>query len=80
MNELWKQIFQYGLAALIFGALVAVIILLIVRAVPQENKDAILILVGVLASAFTAVIGFFFGSSKNSQAKDDMLNKKLNGH
>ena len=80
MNELWKQIFQYGLAALIFGALVAVIILLIVRAVPQENKDAMLILVGVLASAFTAVIGFFFGSSKSSQAKDDMLNKKLNGH
>jgi len=75
MKELWKQIFQYGLAALIFGALILVIVMLVVHAVPAENKDAMLILVGVLASAFTGVVTYFFGSSKGSADKNEMLKK-----
>lgn len=75
MKELWKQIFQYALAALIGAALIVVIILLIQHTIPAENKDVLLVVVGVLASAFTAVVSYFFGSSKGSQAKDEMLKR-----
>ena len=78
MKELWKQIFQYGLAALIAVGLYWVTYLLIMKAAPETNKDALLILLGVMAAAFSNVVGFFFGSSKGSQNKDDILNKKLN--
>jgi len=64
---------MYGLGALVFLSLVAIIVLLLIKAVPPENKDALLILVGVLASAFTAVIGYFYGSSKGSADKTDIL-------
>ena len=75
MNDLWKQIFQYAFAALIGAALVVVIILLINRTIPVENKDVLLVVVGVLASAFTAVVGYFFGSSKGSSEKNELLKK-----
>ncbi len=73
MKELWKQIFQYVLAAVIAGALVVVIILLINNTIPTDNKDVLLVVIGVLASAFTAVVSYFFGSSKGSAEKNEMI-------
>lgn len=73
MKELWKQIFQYGLAALIAIGLFWVVYLLIIRPAPEQNKDALLILLGVLASSFTGVVGYFFGSSKGSADKTDIM-------
>ena len=73
MNELWKQIFQYALAAVIAGALVTVIVLLIKNTIPTDNKDVLLVVIGVLASAFTAVVSYFFGSSKGSAEKNELL-------
>jgi len=73
MKELWKQIFQYALAALIACGLYWVTYLLIMKATPEGNKDALLIVLGVMAGAFANVVGYFFGSSKGSQAKDEMF-------
>ena len=80
MKELWKQIFQYALGALVAVGLYWVTYLLIMKSTPEGNKDALLIVLGVLAGAFSNVVGYFFGSSKGSQSKDEMLNKKLNGN
>jgi len=73
MKELWKQIFQYVLAAVIAGGLILVLVLLINNTIPVENKDVLLVVVGVLASAFTAVVSYFFGSSKGSAEKNEMI-------
>jgi len=73
MKELWKQIFQYLLAALVAVGLYWVTYLLIMKAAPETNKDALLILLGVMAAAFSNVIGYFFGSSKGSAEKNDLL-------
>ena len=73
MKELWKQIFQYGLGALVVLGLYWVTYLLIVKAAPDSNKDALLIVLGVLAAAFSAIVGYFFGSSKGSAEKNEML-------
>ena len=75
MTKLWQQIFQYALAALVAVGVYWVTYLLIMKAAPEANKDALLILLGVLAAAFSNVVGYFFGSSKGSQEKNEMLNK-----
>ena len=75
MKTLWQQIFQYALAALVAVGLYWLSYLLIMKAAPEANKDALLILLGVVAAAFSNVVGYFFGSSKGSADKNDMLKK-----
>ena len=74
-KTLWQQIFQYALAALISLGLFWVLNLLINKETPTVNKDALLILLGVLASSFSNIVGYFFGSSKGSSDKNDLLTK-----
>jgi len=73
MKTLWQQIFQYALGALVAVGLYWVTYLLIFKAAPESNKDALLIVLGVLAASFANVIGYFFGSSKGSADKNDFL-------
>lgn len=75
MKTLWQQIFQYTLAALVAVGLYWLSYLLIMKAAPESNKDALLILLGVVAGAFTQVVSYFFGSSKGSAEKNELLKK-----
>jgi len=78
-KKLWQQIFQYLFAALIAVGLYWVTYFLFMKEMPERNLEAGLIILGVVASAFTQVVGFFFGSSKGSSDKSDAINAKLNG-
>lgn len=40
---------------------------------PQKGQDALLILLGALSSSFTAVIGYYYGSSSGSRAKEQII-------
>lgn len=71
-----KEIFQYVLGALIVLCFFAVIVLLIVKGVPSDNKEALLLILGALISAFTGVVGYFYGSSIGSAKKTDIMNKQ----
>lgn len=42
--------------------------------IPSSNKETIIQLLGQLSGAFTAIMGFVFGSSLGSQRKDEILN------
>lgn len=57
----------------IFGGFFAVLFALIKYAAPAENKDALLILLGVLAGSFKDVVGFLWGGSMGSEKKTEML-------
>ena len=48
--------------------------------IPDKNKDLFNVLLGVLGTAWGgSIIGFFFGSSSASQAKDETINRMTGG-
>jgi len=68
--------FMYGLGAVIVLCFFAVIIIMLTVSVPVSNADELNIALGALIGAFTAVVGYFFGSSAGSAKKTEMLNQK----
>lgn len=74
-KALWKQIFQYTLAAIVVFSLLAIVVVLIYADLDETVQDSLMILLGVLASGFMAVINYFFGSSKGSADKNEMIGR-----
>lgn len=71
MKKQTKDIFMYALGALVaVGTFVLIAFLLIYR---EEMRDIISMSVGTLMGAFGLVIGYFYGSSKGSGEKNEML-------
>lgn len=71
-----KEIAPYVLASIVVIGFFALLYILMFEEIPQNNKDVLNIVVGALIGAFTAVVGFFFGSSVGSKEKTKMLNTK----
>ena len=69
----YKEIFQYILGALIVAGFFALLILLVLSAVPTENKDLLNLVVGALIGSFSGIVSYFFGSSLGSSKKDELL-------
>ena len=68
-----KEIFQYILGGLIVAGFFALLILLVLSAVPTENKDLLNLVVGALIGSFSGIVSYFFGSSLGSSKKDELL-------
>ena len=77
-KELWKQIYQYGMGVVVVAIAAMSFCLLALLAIPEGNRDVIMVLVGVFASQFNSVVQYFFGSSKGSSDKNELL-KNSNG-
>jgi hypothetical protein len=72
-----KDVFMYALGAVIaVGVLVLIALLLIYR---PEMTDVINIAVGSLLANFGLVVGYFYGSSKGSSDKTEILKNRNNG-
>ena len=67
-----KDIFMYALGALIVVGFFAVSVYLIYSG---EYNDALMLIIGALIGAFSTVVGYFYGSSKGSSDKTELLNK-----
>jgi drug/metabolite transporter (DMT)-like permease len=70
-----KNIFQYVLGALITVGFFVLLYLLLLSAVPEENKEILNIVVGALIGSFTSIVGYFYGSSLGSADKNELLKK-----
>jgi drug/metabolite transporter (DMT)-like permease len=64
---------QSVLALLVVVAFFGCIWLVMRHEVQQSMRDALLILIGALAAAFGNIINYYFGSSKGSADKNELL-------
>jgi drug/metabolite transporter (DMT)-like permease len=72
-----KDVFQYVLGALIVIGFFVLLYLLVSKEVPGNNKDLLNLVVGALIGSFAAIVGYFYGSSKGSQEKTDIMAKQM---
>lgn len=66
------------LAAVVCTGFFATLIGLMMYGLPAKGQDAVLILLGALSSAFTAIIGYYYGSSSGSRAKEQIIDQMVN--
>lgn len=68
-----KELFQYILAIVIVVGIFVLLGVLIMHEIPETNKDLLNMIVGAFIASFTLVISYFFGSSKGSADKNELL-------
>jgi hypothetical protein len=71
-----KDLFQYILGGVIVAGFFILLYLLIRTEVPEKNADVLNLVIGALIGSFTTIVGYFYGSSKGSSEKTELLNKK----
>jgi uncharacterized membrane protein YeaQ/YmgE (transglycosylase-associated protein family) len=65
------------LAFFVVSAFCAMLAGLMMMPVPQESSQLINTFMGVLGGMTVTVVNYYFGSSKQSQGKDDTINKMV---
>lgn len=76
MKPSYKETFMYVLGALVVLLSASVIFLLIFHDLPENNKDIVNIALGTLLGMAVTVVGYFYGSSKSSTDKTEIISKK----
>ncbi len=71
----WKEYFVYILAGIIVAGFIGVMVILIFHLAPESNNTLLNVLAGAFATMTIQVVNFYFGSSKGSADKTDMLYK-----
>jgi hypothetical protein len=66
---------MYILGAFISSGFFCLLGLLMFLEIPVSNKDLLYLSIGALLAAFSTVVGYFFGSSKSSADKNDLMMK-----
>jgi len=69
----FKDSFQYILGGLISIGFFVLLYFLIFKSVPDQNKDLLNLVVGALIGSFSTIVGYFYGSSKGSAEKNELL-------
>jgi len=72
-----RDIFMYVLGGLIVVAFFAVIIILLTVSMPTTNENMLYILLGALVAKFGDVVSYFYGSSKGSSDKTELLERQM---
>lgn len=68
-----KDIYMYVLGAIIVLAFFATIYILATIEMPAANEKLLYIVIGALVAKFSDVVAYFFGSSKGSADKTEIM-------
>ena len=68
-----KQQHMEILGYVAIGAFISIIFMLMFVPVPKESENVLFTLLGALVMVFKDIYGYWFGSSKSSADKTDML-------
>ena len=72
MNKKVKDVFMYVLGGIIVIGFFAILAYLIYT---KGYESTLNLAIGALIGAFTTIVGFFFGSSKGSHDKNELIKK-----
>jgi hypothetical protein len=61
------------ITALLLAMVIAALIYLVKYEIPERNKEVLLMLIGAITAKFCDAIGYWFNSSRGSQAKDAII-------
>jgi len=68
-----KEVFMYVLGGfVVFGAM-AIVIVAMLSPIPEANHDAVMLSIGLFMGMAGSVVGYFYGSSKSSADKTDVM-------
>jgi hypothetical protein len=70
-----REIYFYSIGAIFVIGFFVCLALVIIKPLPQENSTVTNIMLGSLVAGVTTVLGYFYGSSKGSADKTDIMNK-----
>lgn len=70
-----KEVYMYALGALVVAGFFFILFIIFRAALPEGNKEIAYLVIGALVAKFGDVVNYFFGSSKGSADKTEMLNK-----
>jgi hypothetical protein len=73
-----KEIYMYALGALIVTGFFLILYVIFKAEMPASNKDIGLLIIGALVAKFSDVVGYFFGSSKSSADKTEIMKNQNN--
>ena len=71
-----KDIYMYILGTVIIIGFFIILYVVFRTEMPPANKDIGLMIIGALVAKFSDVVGYFFGSSKSSADKTEIMNKQ----
>jgi drug/metabolite transporter (DMT)-like permease len=73
MQDRTKEIYMYILGAIVVFSIIAFAACLIFFPIPDQNKDMVNIALGAFIGAFVTVVGYYYGSSKGSADKTQIM-------
>jgi VIT1/CCC1 family predicted Fe2+/Mn2+ transporter len=65
------------LASVVCAGFFSTLIGLLLYGLPSKGQDAVLILLGALSAAFTAIVNYYYGSSSGSKAKEQIIDQMI---
>jgi hypothetical protein len=81
MKELLKEfasrvdVMAFLVGLTVMGVFLIMVLALIYVPIPSENRDSLTLLIGIVSGGVGTIVGYYFGSSKGSQKKSDLIEK-----
>lgn len=69
----FSDVFMYALGAIVVLGFMGLLGILIFKGVPEENSELLYLAIGALIGFASAVVNYFYGSSKGSDKKTDIM-------
>ena len=70
-----RDIYTYLLGAILIAGFMILLAILVFEGIPEQNSELLYLAVGALIGMAGSVVNYFYGSSKGSKDKTDIMSK-----